>query len=92
MFDMDIFIISEKFWKWLLSEIVNPINVTNELRMHEWVELYAMNPSLVPRPPPGFPSLAVRITLTPTLSCFSVLQATESWAEAWERGYMNPTI
>ena len=32
--------------------------------------------SLVPRPPPSFPSLAV-------------LQATESWAGAWERGYIS---
>ena len=33
--------------------------------------------SLVPRPSPSFPLLAVR------------LQATGSWARAWERGYLK---
>ena len=55
---------------------MGPTNVW--LLLHSAHKLLHRGLSLVPRPSPSYPSLAVHLT---------VLQATGSWARAWERGY-----
>ena len=46
-----------------------------------------INTSLVPRPSPSFPSLAGEAGFPLLPVRLTILQATGSWARAWERGY-----